>query len=40
MIRRTTFGKVKYAPIKLKETTKNQMIATKASGGALQKEIL
>jgi len=39
MIRRTTFGKVKYVPTKLKGTTKHQMMATKASSGALQKEI-
>jgi len=38
-IRITTVGKVKYAPIKLKGTTKHQIMAMKAGSGALQNEI-
>jgi len=38
-IRRTTFRKVKYAPTKLKGTTKHEIMASKTSGRALQKEI-
>src|SRR6266404_9116092 len=35
----TTFGMVKYAPTKLKGTTNNKIMATKARNGVLQKEI-